>query len=201
MPVRARLPVLVVCLAGLTACAAPPAAEPLAVPADFAVSIAIAGPTAGPDAPPPGSAGRPLDEVTARYVLFCDGSLHWAPGPWDPRTGLPPLRRVLDASQSAGVWSLARQLGLADPANGTDPVDHNVLVAPPDHVVCVAVLRAGGKRWAFRQTRRVGEPLDPALERFIDHLAALAWAAVPLERPPSATWYDFGPDPYARYRR
>jgi hypothetical protein len=190
-------------------CAGPPAEPPAAaetaipqpVPGDFSVEIAM---LSGSEDGRTGAGRR--DETGSRlwpgrFVLFCNGSLHWSAAWRDPARGLPPRRRVLDVREMAGLWELCTQLGLADPANATAPINPAVVQAAPGQTVTVAVFTGGGRRWAFVD-RVVGDgPADPALAGLIDRLSELAWiGSTPRPTVEVPVRYDFGPDPYARYR-
>ena len=66
----------------------------------------------------------------------------------------------------------------------------------------VAHLDADGRPWTFVREREASAAPDPAVQQFARRLAAYAWAAdYPIERlAETPRRYDFGPDPYARYR-
>jgi hypothetical protein len=166
------------------------------VPADFSVDLAV---LTAPDLKRP----REAEARPARFVVFCDGSLHWGPR-LDPGVDrLPPPRRTLTRRQIAEVWSLARQIGLADPALAGEVANLRLMEPQPGQVVYVAIFTGRGDRWTHVRRLDADEPIDPAWARFVRHLAGLSWAGEPPPEPVRAAprRYDFGPDPYARYRR
>jgi hypothetical protein len=166
-----------------------------AAPADWTIDATV---LAGGDVTPaPGTHLRP-----SRAVVFPDGSLHYGA---DPKRGvdwLPPLVRRLSREQMAQLWSQANQMGFDD-AEGADDVGNEKLIAAgPTEIVHVLSFSGGGQRWAFVRRGSAVEPTDAATTAFIRTLAALAWAEdepdheamiIPLR-------YDFGPDPYQRFR-
>ncbi len=162
-----------------------------AAPVDFALDVTVLAGTAWLRA----EASRgPLDS-TGRYVLLCDGSLHWGPQPKD----FPPRRRVLEWEQMHDLWLLGVELGLMDPAGADPPVDPRLVQGGPGEMVYVAIVTAGDKRWMYERRAGADQPADEAMSRFVDRLAALAWVGPPRIRASGVE--DFGPDPYARYRR
>jgi hypothetical protein len=202
--------------------------DPLgAVPADFSLDLTVqvgagtggAGPDtagAGPDAagagpgaggagPDTGEAGPVGTEVSrrpARYVVFCDGSLHWEAGGADPARGLPPKRRLLDQRQIAGLWSLLERLGYTDPDNATAPVNATLVEAAPGETVSLGIITGHGRRWAVLSRDGPGRKPDPAMPRLIALMDGLAWATAADEPTAGAPRRPvYGPDPYARYRR
>jgi hypothetical protein len=202
---------LVLCAAG---CAAAPDAsraavseDPLGdVPADFSVDLTVlAGPDTGATkgaAAPVEPAGRDVHRRPGHYVVLCDGMLHWSEGGAEPGRGLPPAQRLLDQQQMAGLWLLLDKHGYADPARGAEPVNPRIIEAQPGETVWLAIITGRGQRWAFlRRAGPDGEP-DPSMSELVGHLARLAWAdtlAEPALGVPRR--FDYGPDPYARYRR
>lgn len=186
-------------LTGLLAggCAAPrPAADrdPLGVvPEDFSLELEI---LSGRDVQrPAGASFRP-----ARFLLFADGSLYF----WSrdqSRFRMPPPRRTLSRRQMAEVWSLVQQIGLGDPARAMPAVELDDVKPEPGQVVYVAVFTGRDERWGYVRRLEPDEPPDPAMSRFAGHLAELAWAGEEGESRVIPRRYDFGPDPYARYRR
>ncbi|MHC4774239.1 MAG: hypothetical protein ACYTBR_03115 [Planctomycetota bacterium] len=170
-----------------------------AVPADFSLDLTV---RPGPDTGGPGPADPDVSLRWARYVLFCDGSLHWAAGGADPARGLPPQRRVLDQRQIAGLWSLLERLGYTDPQSAAAPVNVNLIEVAPGETVSVGVITGHGRRWAVASREGPDRKPDPAMPRLIEHLDGLAWATAADDPAAGALRRDeYGPDPYARYRR
>ena len=76
------------------------------------------------------------------------------------------------------------------------------LVEPsPEEVRYLVVLTAFGERWAFQRSSPVGTPPDAAIASLVERLALLVWEDVRPPAPIIPRRHDFGPDPYARYRR
>jgi hypothetical protein len=174
-------------------------ADPLgSAPSDFSLEVTI---LTGEQAPPSSEAHL----RQSRYVLFADGSLHYGEDAERAKGGdwLPPLTRVLTRRQVAEVWSVAQHLGFTDPENaGSAAINFNLVKPPIDGVTHIAGFRAWGERWSFTQDATINQP-DPAMVRLVRDLARLAWAS---DQPKQAVRvmpkrYDFGPDPYERYRQ
>jgi hypothetical protein len=183
----------------IVGCAAPieSAAEPFgAAPEDFSIEVEIA---TGPNAP-----DRPEVHLRpGRLVLLPDGSLYYGAPPRGRLEKLPPRRRELDRRQIAEVWSLLRQIGLADP-EAAAPSTNLALIEPPrDGIVYALAVTGSGERWTYIRASLADEPPDPAAVMVVRHLAALAWATdLPAERiTVIPRRYDLGPDPYAKYRQ
>jgi len=174
-------------------------ADPLgAAPTDFAIELTI---LTGLDTPTSSEAHL----RQSRYVLFADGSLCQGDDPQRAHgpDWLPPLTRVLTRRQVAETWSLAQQLGFTDPANAQRGAVNFKLMAPPkDGVAYLAAISGWGERWTFVRAGALGEP-DPAMVQLSRDLARLAWATdqLPAAISLAPKRYDFGPDPYARFRQ
>ncbi len=184
----------------LAGCAAPPPAgvDPLgAAPADFSLSLTVLS-----DQP---VADQAVHLRQGRYVLFPDGSLHHEMDP-DRAHGadwLPPMTRILSRGEVARVWSLAQQIGFADPDAGLPPVNFRLVDPPADEVVYLAGFRAWDRRWHFVRRAAHDDPPDAAMVQLVRHMADLAWAGdvPPAEVQVAPKRYDFGDDPYAPYRK
>lgn len=176
----------------------PVSADPLgAAPTDFSIELTV---LTGPSSPP--SSDAHLRQ--SRYVLFADGSLHQGDdlervhgADW-----LPPLTRILTRRQMAEIWSLCQQLGFVlDPAVTSGAINFKLVQPSPDGVTYLAGFSGWGERWTFDRPCSSERP-DPAMVQLTRALARLAWAT---DLPPTSASimpkrYDFGPDPYARYR-
>ena len=137
-----------------------------------------------------------------KMILLADGTLHadWGPNvSWGTRPG---ETRTLRREQSAELWALARQLGLADAASGEEPVNFGLIEAEKNELVYLLVFASQDDRWAFVRRQNVADPTDPSIATFVRAMAGLAWErdAVDAETHIEPLRYDFGPDPYARYR-
>jgi hypothetical protein len=202
---RAILLMMMTCL---PACSAPfsTVADPLEVaPADFYIDATIlaAPATRSPDDAKALHTG-PAHVRPARYVLFADGTLRHGFDHAGERGAnwLPPITRMLTRAQTAHVWSRAQQLGLANPQAADPGINANLVKANPGERVVFIDFRGNGRRWNFLRRAPLDQPPDAALAHFIDHLVQLSWADD--ESAPDALIapkrYDFGPDPYERYR-
>jgi hypothetical protein len=213
MNVTARI-ALLAALVLMTACAATPQAklDPLgAAPADFTVDVTVlvrpesSAATEPADSQPAASQPSPAEQRPARYVLLADGSLrsgnaddHEIETDWRP-----PITRVLSRRQIAEIWSMAQQLGLADPSAGDAVANFNLIEAKPGERVYLVALSGSGEYWNFIRRSPIDADPDPAIAKFVRLLAQLSWAD---EMPDTSgklmpRRYDFGPDPYARYRQ
>jgi hypothetical protein len=176
-----------------------PAGDPIGeVPNDFSVDLAILRGWGVEDRPE--SHLRPL-----RIVLFPDGSLHSGSDVSRGRVNyVPGLTRRLNRDQLGALYALARQLSFSDHERA-DPMQNPLLIQPNhNEIVYVLAISGNDRRWQFvrRLAPAAGEEPDPVMQRFVRQLADLAWetdlrAEQPLVMPRR---YDFGPDPYARYR-
>jgi hypothetical protein len=148
-----------------------------------------------------------------RYVLFSDGALHYADeSDRDFRPGsdwLPAPTRFLDPAAMRDVWALVERLGLTDRDGTLPPIDLARVEASPGALTYVVEVTAW-RRSRVRIDRAGDEPDAPgapdapaATADLVRMLATLAWGTdVPdasLVAAPRR--YDFGPDPYAQYRR
>lgn len=137
-----------------------------------------------------------------RFTLFADGTLYYTALSDSPSTDGSGYRRTLGRRHVANLWSHLQQLGLADPGNADPMVNFNLVSPPAGRFVHLLAITAGEDRWVFTRSSAEGEPTDPAVTALIRHLADLAWLNESGEEwvPRAAKRYDFGPDPYARYR-
>ncbi len=173
-----------------------PVDDPLDVaPDDFSIDLTIS--TARDDP------NLPKETRSSRFVLFADGSLHWGNQENRGADWLPPLRRTLDRSHMAQLWSLAGSYGLSDSTAAEAPVNYNLLEPEPGEIIYILAMTGDEKRWGFVQRfEELDEPPDAAIAEIAGRLAGLAWTGeMPQDRPliiPQR--YDFGPDPYVDYR-
>lgn len=146
-----------------------------------------------------------VEERNGRWMLLPDGSLRAEAPPSAERTDhgkRPGVVRSLRESEIAEMWSLAARLGLADPRAG-DPVGNPRMLTPgPAELIQVIEFHAAGESWAFFARGPAESGGDRVLGDFIRALADRAWMAdePPELLPSAAIRYDFGPDPYERYR-
>ena len=191
--------ILSLLLVRVTGCAAPSefAPDPLgAAPMDFTLDVTI---LAGEDIK-----DRPEAQWRqSRYVLFSDGSLHYGADNERKADWMPDLARRLSRQRVAEIWSLSQQLGFADPVNGDVPTNFMSISPAPTEVVYLIAYTGSNHRWEFVRRTEPGDNADPASVTLVRRLARLAWAndQSSREMPLLPNRYDFGPDPYARYRR
>lgn len=181
-------------------------------PEDFAIEAIV---RHGRGAAVPSAAHR----RPARYVLLANGALHHAAeadptGPAPPGRGFdasvnlrrnvraappfPPLVRTLTEREIDAIWTLAGDLGLADPTTASPAPNLELLAPDPNEAVSVLAFTGGDRRWAFALPEG-----DERAQTFMRRLAELAWVTdqpgAPVTVMPRR--YDLGPDPYARYRK
>jgi len=170
--------------------------DPLEVPADFSLDLTVWADVAAAGQPDAAPHVRP-----GRFILFCDGSLHWSGRVEDPEHEMPPLRRILRRADMAALWTLIRQLGMDDVTKATPAVNVRLVAPPPGQVLYLAVLTGDGQRWAFQRQAASPDQPDPAMTSLVRRLRELAWADAVGVAPLAPRRYDFGADPYARYRK
>ncbi len=168
------------------------------VPEAFSVNVTVLrGEAAG--------AVETVEERNGRWMLLPDGSLRAAGMANAEATDhgvRPGVVRTLREPEIAELWSLAARLGLADP-NAGDPVGNPRTLEPgPGELIQVIEFHGGGMGWAFIARGPAEAGGDQVLGTFIRALADRAWMAdaPPELAPAAAIRYDFGPDPYQRYR-
>ncbi len=182
----------------LGGCAAAPdyaVDPPSGAPADFTVDLTILRTVDGEPT-------VPVHLRPGRFVLFPDGSLHFGLDEDRGVDWLPLPRRALSRAQVAELWSDIQQLGFTDSAR-TDPLTNwNHFQPQADQVVYLLALTGHGKRWGFQRTMDVDGSPDSAVGALARRFAHLAWASdlPPPQSPVVPRRYDFGADPYQRYR-
>lgn len=141
-----------------------------------------------------------VEERQGRFVLMPDGALLAEISPTMEFDTRPGRARVLNEAQVGEVRSLLDELGFLEISAANGRGNPGVVTAAPDEVVHILWLSDHGTEWWFvRRFNFDGAP-DPASTRVIRTLAALGW----LSDLPAGDYlprrFDFGPDPYARYR-
>lgn len=146
-----------------------------------------------------------------RLMVLPDGSLRADTGASiDVRTR-PGVTRRLYKEQVETLWSALGDLGLADPKSertGMKSGNPALERVQPDEVLQILSVSGDGQSWTFtcRFTPDAdgsgvqGE--DPQLRAMLRRLLALAWATDlrPEQRFSAPERYDFGDDPWSRYR-
>ena len=188
------------CQACLCGCDATPApitrdvgSDPLvAVPIDFQVEVLVK----------VGRKVEPQDRLERRpthIVLLPDGSLHAAAGKFVVEGARPGIARVLYRDQVAETWGLLNRLDFVGSGQSPSGPVRELGLAETVHVVEIT---ADGQRRRIVK-RMVGDQESTATTQLIRTLGGLAWLR---DTPPASnvvapSRYDFGPDPWARYRR
>lgn len=194
---------LTIALGGCAATSTSTAAsnDPLSpAPADFAVDVQVLADTVVD--------GAPVHHRPARYVLFADGSLHSQIDPPRRVNWRPGLTRRLSREQVASVWSIMQQAGMTDPTSADDIDNLDLRPDPANEIVYLVDVLADGRRWRYERRTPVAADAatdvatDAVMTTLVRRLGQLAWASDLPEDAPRAVplRYDFGPDPYARYR-
>ena len=163
------------------------------VPDDFSVDITILA----------AQEGARAEARNSRYVLFPDGTLRYASSIGKGPNTLPPIIRRLNRRQVDGLWNRARQLGLTTPSKADEVSNFRKVWSPWEGSVYLFAFTADGSYWNFTRKVDPGQELDPALRSFLRSIAALAWAKdeADIQFAIDPKRFDYGPDPYAQYRR
>ncbi len=168
----------------------PERVPPVAHPDDFSVDLMVR--------PPGDDKTKPHQ---GRYALFPDGSFVWGDDPGRLGTS----RRMLSRRQVVAVWSLIGELGFGDPDVASAMFNIGLLEPGPGQTIYAAVISGGGRRWTHVRRVSAGEELDGSMGRLVGELVGLARRLGPMEASDASRQvprrYEFGPDPYARYRR
>jgi hypothetical protein len=166
-------------------------------PDDFALDVTILTDKAWP--PDPQAHMR-----SGRFILFSDGSLHYGVDPIRGSNWVPGITRTLSRAQVVELWELASQLDATDAGSPRAPENLKGVKPASGQMVYLVVCNAWEDRWQFVERFEAGrEPAsDAPMTALIRRLAALAWVTdLPTPEPfiiPKR--YDFGPDPYERFR-
>ena len=180
-------------LLALAACATPPP-ETLATPNDFISDVTVL-------------AGKGAQDRTepwmrqGKMILFSDGTMLADLGPSVNGRTRPGQARMLYQRQVRQMWDLAKQLGFGSPEQANFAGNPDALEPADGELLYVLAFTAGGERWTFVRRFPVAEGPDPATGQWVK---AMAEAALLRERPQGQTTpvrYDFGPDPYAWFKK
>ena len=161
-------------------------------------------------------ASWPVEVRPSRAVILADGSLRADVGPSLGVDDRPGVTRHLRRSQLVSLWKRLEDLGFAEVTSANFDRNPNLLVPGPDEVIQILEIRRNGRDWMIVDRFTVAEDADrgtngpdgtlaaedPRMRAALRAIAALAWAS---DAPPDDTVrfperYDFGPDPWARYR-
>ena len=115
---------------------------------------------------------------------------------------------MLSRRQVVAVWSLIGELGFDNPDVASAMLNIGLLEPGPGQTIYAAVISGRGRRWTHVRLVNAGEELEGSMGRLVGELVGLARRLGPMEgmEPSEASRqrpsrYEFGPDPYARYRR
>ena len=161
----------------------------------------------------------PVHLRPGRAIILADGSLRADVGQTLDLGDRPGVSRHLRRAQLAELWRDLDGLGLGEPEAGNYEGNPKLLQPGRREVLQVLECRRDGRDWIVVHRFEVPAPAsgdesdaeivakaeldeDPRLRAAIRRIAALAWAA---DLPPDGVprypeRYDFGPDPWARYR-
>lgn len=166
-------------------------------PADFSIDFTV---LAGDE----GQVRHGAEHRAARYVVLPDGTLHARVEAAESRAdGVPRYVRTLHRAETDALWRLTRDLGLTDPVNVDAVGNLDLYESQAGQTAYLVAVVSEGRRLNFGRAFSGEDVLDDRLVRLARTLAGLAW--VRDEPDVEATRriprrYDFGPDPYARYR-
>ena len=140
-----------------------------------------------------------LERRASHIVLLPDGSLHAVVGSDVVPGSRPGLSRVLYRDQVADVWALLGRLGIIGEG---EPVTGPVRVPGAKEIVYVVEYTMNNDRRRIVQRVLSPEARESANTVLVRTLGALAWLRdAPLQDSTvEPLRYDFGPDPWARYR-
>ena len=132
-------------------------------------------------------------------VVLPDGSLHAAAGDEVVPGSRPGLARVLFRDQVANLWSQLERQGFLERG---EPVAGPVRTPGAMELVYVVEYTAEDRRRRIVERHLADSKPSTATTELIRTLGALAWLRDRPIRDSSVMpiRYDFGPDPWARYR-
>jgi hypothetical protein len=186
------LPGLVLAL--LAACSAPPARDEVATPGDFTSDVTV---LAGKGA----ESRREPWMRQGKIILFSDGTVLGDLGPTVNARTRPGQARVLYQRQVRQMWDLARKLGFASPEQ-TDFEGNAELLEPADgELLYVLAFSGGGQRWTFVRRCPATQGPDEATTQWVRAMAEAAFLRELPEGVDLPVRYDFGPDPYAWFKK
>ena len=162
--------------------------------------------------------GWPADLRPWRAIIMSDGSLRSDFGANLGVDDRPGLTRQLYRKQMETLWDAVEPVGFSQPnSNRTGNYSGNpaLISAKADEIVQIISFQANGRRWNIvhrfipvlndqqaPEEKTASHLESPKMRAIIRRVLALAWASdIPSEeRFAAPERYDFGPDPWARYR-
>jgi hypothetical protein len=180
-------------LLALAACATPPE-DTLATPNDFISDVTV---LAGKGA----EGGREPWKRQGKMVLFSDGTMLADLGPSVTGRTRPGQARTLYQRQVRQMWDLAKQLGFADPAQANFEGNPDALEPKDGELLYVLAFTAGGERWTFVRTFPFEQGPDAATSQWVKAMSEAALLRTLPDGQNAPVRYDFGPDPYAWFKK
>ena len=177
----------------LSACAAPQQ-DAQATPTDLTADVTVL-------------AGKGAEKRTepwmrqGKIILFSDGTVLADLGPTVNGRTRPGQARVLYQRQVRQMWDLAKSLGFATPEQANFDGNPDTLEPADGELLYVLTVSAGQQRWNFVRRVPVDQGPDEATGQWVK---AMAQAAFLRELPADQDLpvrYDFGPDPYAWFKK
>ncbi|MCH2160497.1 MAG: hypothetical protein MK085_01350 [Phycisphaerales bacterium] len=163
-----------------------------------------------------GGVGWPVHLRPSRAIVMPDGALRAELGVSLGVDDRPGLTRQLYRDQVSTLWNTLWEYGFHVPEPGDLRGNPALLEPAKGEVIQVLTIRANGEGWSIVRrftpeqeedgslaVRGKAPGEDPRMRAFLRRLLALAWAS---DLPSDGTFsiperYDFGPDPWDRYRR
>lgn len=206
---------------GLGSCSAPPVGSQELSEDGIIAAAVVVGPELGHliEAVP---SNWPVEVRPGRAIILADGSLRADVGPSVGVDDRPGITRHLRRPQLVSLWRRLDELGLGSEDAGNFTGNPKLIEVGDREVVQILQLRRADRDWIVLDRFTVPETEaetdeEPSIRRrfepdlsgensrmraAIRAIAALAWAS---DLPPDDTVrfperYDFGPDPWARYR-
>lgn len=174
-------------------CAAPPE-DPLATPHDLCADVTVlAGPGGGDRREPWMRQGK--------MILFADGTVLADLGPTVNARTRPGLTRTLYQKQVRQMWDLARSLGFASPDLADFDGNPELVEAGEGELVYLMTFSAGQARWTFVRRFPAKDGPDEATTLWVKAMAEAAFLRELPADQGTPIRYDFGPDPYAWFRK
>ena len=187
-----RLARLLVIVAA-SGCAAPPH-DPLATPMDLCADVTVLA----------GSGDEPRREPWMRQgkmILFADGTVLADLGPTVNTRTRPGLARTLYQKQVRQMWDLARSLGFASPELADFDGNPELVEAGEGELVYLMTFSADQRRWTFVRRCPAKDGPDEATATWVKAMAEAAFLRELPADQGTPIRYDFGPDPYAWFRK
>ena len=175
-------------------CAAPPTPDPMATPTDLCADVTV---LAGTGA----EARREPWMRQGKMILFADGTVLADLGPSVNTRTRPGLARTLYQKQVRQMWDLARTLGFASPELADFDGNPELVEAGEGELVYLMTFSADQRRWTFVRRCPAKDGPDQATATWVKAMAEAAFLRELPADQGTPIRYDFGPDPYAWFRK